>query len=50
MIIATITTAGFIMISLFGAAVLMAIGVLVIIRQHRNKRESDFKKRHGINF
>lgn len=37
MIVATITVTGFILVSCFGISVLMTVGMLVIIRQHRNK-------------
>lgn len=40
------TLTEFIYISGLGLVVLMAIAVLIIIRQYRNK--DDFKKRHGL--
>jgi Flp pilus assembly protein TadB len=49
MIIAAITITGFILIIMFMCALVMTMGVLFIIRQHRNKRCNDkFKKRYGI--
>lgn len=49
MIIATITLVQFLVSAFFGITILVCIGMLVIIRQQRNKRCDDaFKSRHGL--
>ena len=48
MIIASITLTQFIVIAFIGMIALVAVGMLVIIKQYRNKPGRDFFKRHGI--